>query len=82
MTNKMFDCDGTQITSGDVVRWKNHDTFDDPKKIGIVRYKSGNFIKIETFTEIWPGNSSIGKWPFNVRKMSDEEAMLWKLENL
>jgi hypothetical protein len=76
------DCDGSPLEIGDIVYYRKDYPHSEFKFVGIVDSKQyGEYITIQTNSNT-PEYYNIEKYPKNLRKMSDEKAMLWKLENL
>ena len=77
----MKDGMGKVVRLGDVVRWRDLESQQHFNNSGqVVDFYSWSD---ETYFIVWsPDEQSRHKLPFNVRKMSDTDAMLWKLENL
>ena len=75
---KTADCNGTPLKIGDVVRYRKYDEYN---FVGIVKSELYYIIDL-CYIDIEDMNIGIiKKYPTNLKKMSDEEAMLWKLEN-
>jgi len=73
---RAVDSNGTSLEIGDIVyfrSWVGHPF----NYVGVVK----SSIIIENGVDIMYREGLLGKFPENIRKMSDEEALLWKLEN-
>ena len=73
----MKDAYGKEVVKGDLVyfRYSRMDPFETVGQVVKVRENIGLII-------IFPFDSiDITKSPLNIKKLTDEEAMLWKLEN-
>jgi len=75
----MKDVDGVELASGDMVYWRHNlrEPFMETGKVSSVRETLG----LAVLTQTSRFNDGAQKASRNIRKMSDEEAMLWRLEN-
>jgi len=72
------DTDGKILEVGDIVWYRINGEYNSFSSIGIVGSPQETpYLTIRTTNRML-----VEKLPINVRKMSDEEAMLWQLENV
>jgi len=74
----MKDANGNQLVIGDIVWYRIDHPVGRFDNIGIVkRDEAPPFITVLSSSRCY-----LEKLPQNIKRMSDEEAMLWRLENL